>query len=398
VVAAQGAGASTGERAQRLREEFFADGAREGTLPDAADPADAPSATAAPEGRWLPFDAATEAIPAQREALETWLRAESGPRPDLLLLVESEGGPLVLLYDSSRARSSNARERMADQLEELASAARREALGRIGQDLEDLSPLRFAAVDLSSREELGAFVVSLMLPMMIVVMALMGAFYPAVDLTAGERERRTEETTLLAPVPRLAVLLGKLLAVAGTSSVATAMNLLGMGLAAGYLLGLLPGAEIDFRLQLRDLLLVTPFALAFVAFVSAVSTAVASLAETFKQGQSLLGLVQMVFILPAMATSLPGLELTPGIAATPVVGAAIAFRTVLRGGPWSELPWDGLALAFGALLLYASLAVWLALRLLGHELSTGGETPSTLRRLRRALGAGARQSPSATSR
>ena len=35
-----------------------------------------------------------------------------------------------------------------------------------------------------------------------VVIILMGAFYPALDATAGERERLTLETTLVAPVPR----------------------------------------------------------------------------------------------------------------------------------------------------------------------------------------------------
>ena len=46
---------------------------------------------------------------------------------------------------------------------------------------------------------------------------------------------------------------------------------------------------------------------------------IASFARTFKEGQALLGPVQMVFILPAMAGAIPGLELTPGLACVPVV-------------------------------------------------------------------------------
>ena len=71
-------------------------------------------------------------------------------------------------------------------------------------------------------------------------------------------------------------------------------------------------------------------------------------------------------------------------ACTPIVGVAIAFRTILRGGPLAELPWGGLALCAASLLVYAALAVMLTVRLMDAELSTGGET-SLPQRLRQAL-------------
>ena len=42
---------------------------------------------------------------------------------------------------------------------------------------------------------------SMMLPILLVVMTVLGAFFPAVRSTAGEKERRTAETTMLLPVP-----------------------------------------------------------------------------------------------------------------------------------------------------------------------------------------------------
>ncbi|MEO0652802.1 MAG: ABC transporter permease subunit [Planctomycetota bacterium] len=323
--------------------------------------------------------------PATRRAeLEAQLDSELGGEADVALWIPAGELPLEVLFDGARARSLHGRERLEERLEALAEQARSTAIEEGAVPPAELSELDYRQRNLSSSKQLGAFVMSLMLPMMIIIMAVMGAFYPAVDLTAGERERKTEETTLLSPIPRLAVQFGKLLAVSTASGVATAMNLLGMGLAAGYLLSMLGGGQIGFELNWRDLALVAPFALPLILFVSAVLTAVASLAETFKQGQSLLSGAQMLFIFPAMATSLPGLELTPQIALLPVVGVAVAFRTILRGGPLDELPWDGLAIVAGSLLVYAAIAVAISVRLLDQELHTGGE-PSTASRLRGAF-------------
>lgn len=293
--------------------------------------------------------------------------------------------PLAVFYDGARARSTNGLARLTEHLDRTAEAARDGALAERELSRADLAALEYRGVDLAEAEDLGAFAVSLMLPMMIVIMAVMGAFYPAIDLTAGERERGTEETTLLLPVPRAAVQIGKILTVTAIGGLASSVNLLGMGLAAGHLLGMLGDGAIDFRLSPLSLVLVAPFVLVFVLFVSSILTAVASFAETFKQGQSLMGTAQLVFIFPAMATSLPGLTLTPSIAAIPVVGAAVAFRTILRGGPVADLPWGGLAIAALAMLAYAALAVAVSVRLLNQELRTGGQV-SVLSRLTRALG------------
>ena len=40
-------------------------------------------------------------------------------------------------------------------------------------------------------------------------MVMLGAFHPAIDITAGERERGTLETTLSAPIARSALMAGK---------------------------------------------------------------------------------------------------------------------------------------------------------------------------------------------
>jgi ABC-type Na+ efflux pump permease subunit len=200
-------------------------------------------------------------------------------------------------------------------------------------------------------------------------MTVLGAFYPAVDLTAGERERRTEDTTLLLPVPRLAVHQGKILAVCAAALIATALNLLAIGLSAGHLLSLArlgDGAQVE--LPLAPLVALAPLAALFALFVSAVLTGVASFARTFQEGQALLGPVQLAFIAPAMAGAVPGIESSIGFAFVPVLNVVLAFRGLLLGQSQPLF----YALTALALCAYAALATWIALRALSRERVPGG--------------------------
>src|SRR5262249_20161688 len=62
------------------------------------------------------------------------------------------------------------------------------------------------------------------------IMALTGAFYPAVDLCAGEKERGTMETLLISPASRSEIVLGKFLTVMLASVLTALLNLVSMGL------------------------------------------------------------------------------------------------------------------------------------------------------------------------
>ncbi len=61
-------------------------------------------------------------------------------------------------------------------------------------------------------------------------MALTGAFYPAVDLCAGEKERGTMETLLISPAKRSEIVLGKFFTVMLASILTAVLNLVSMGL------------------------------------------------------------------------------------------------------------------------------------------------------------------------
>ncbi len=66
-------------------------------------------------------------------------------------------------------------------------------------------------------------------------MAVTGAFYPAVDLAAGEKERGTMETLLICPASRTEIVLGQIFTVMLFSISTAILNLISMGLTSKYL-------------------------------------------------------------------------------------------------------------------------------------------------------------------
>jgi sodium transport system permease protein len=146
---------------------------------------------------------------------------------------------------------------------------------------------------------------------------------------------------------------------------ATTLNLTALGLSVGHLLGMLSesfGGGLG-QVPLLALLSVAPLALLFSFFVSAILTGIASMAGTFKEGQALLGPVQILFIVPAMVGVIPGLELSLPLACVPVVNVVLAFRGLLLG----VIQPAEYALTALSLLLYGLLAIRLAVLVLSRE-------------------------------
>lgn len=315
----------------------------------------------------LPLDADAAAL---RSALEEF--------DAIVALPGAPAGPetVRVLFDSTRSKSGTARDRIESSLERWAEELRGQAAEERAIDPRALDPIEVSSKSVAEESDQANVVLSLLLPMLLVFMSVLGAFFPAVDLTAGEKERSCAETTMLLPVPMTAVHLGKIFAVCASAMIATTLNLAALALSAGHLIDQLSAAAdrpIPLELPIGALVKVLPLAVLFAFFVSAALTGFASLAASFKEGQALLGPVQMLFILPAMTAQLPGLALDSTTAFIPVVNVALAFRGLLVGDV-DTLP---LVLCAGVLLLLALAAIWLSVRLRSNEkVALSGETLS----------------------
>jgi len=230
-------------------------------------------------------------------------------------------------------------------------------------------PFEITQQNVVSAKKVSGNVIGGILPYMIILLCMSGAMYPAMDLTAGEKERGTIETLLCSPVARTNLVLGKFLTVL-TISLATAMlSLSSMAVsfhfAKGALLGMpakqaaLLGLTLDAKSAFCFLAMVFPLAVLF----SAAQLAIALFAKSFREAQTYLAPLMIVVIVPAVAGMLPGVELNLKLALVPILNTSLVCKEIFTG----IYHWDFIALIFASSCVYAAVALAAAVRLFQRE-------------------------------
>jgi len=213
------------------------------------------------------------------------------------------------------------------------------------------------------------------LPFLLVMWTMAGALHPAIDLTAGEKERGTMETLLICPAGRTEIVAGKFLAVWVFSYTSAVWNLLWMAAGALLLSFLLPSPILSFAGFGWAALLAAPLA----ALFSSLALGLGAFARSSKEGQYYL-LPLMVLTLPLSLYALtPGLKLTPFLAAIPVSGLTLILQNLLAvsGEPVSALSW---VLGVGSLVACVGLALaWASWQFRREAVLFRGEEGPSLR-------------------
>ena len=171
-----------------------------------------------------------------------------------------------------------------------------------------IPPVQIQATVLTAGPEKRSTALAALLPLVLVLMTMTGAVYPAIDLTAGERERGTMEILMAAPIPRLSLLLAKYFAVVTVALLTALMNLSVMT-ATLFALGL--GTHLFDSPWVFALVLVEVLGLLvlFAAFFAAVLLTITSVARSFKEAQAYLIPLMILALAPAVMSLLPGLSL-----------------------------------------------------------------------------------------
>ncbi|MEP7122459.1 MAG: ABC transporter permease subunit/CPBP intramembrane protease [Byssovorax sp.] len=301
------------------------------------------------------------------------------PWPGASAALESGAeAPVSIYFDSVRADSALARERLEDHLARARKAllAERETghgLARGFTRAVYVLPRNVAP----PRRRLGQILGSMM-PMLLIMMSLLGGFLPAVDLTAGEKERGTMQTLLCAPLRPIEIITGKFLAVFSISLLTALCNVVSMSFTLGRII---PG-EIPVPIGIYALTFVLLIPVSFL--FSALFLALAVFARDFKDGQNVLMPVYLPITLLAGLTALPGIELDAWTAFAPVLNIALLIKALFLGEARADL----ILLALGSSALYAALALLLAARVFEreHVLLGGKDTARALLGLERRHG------------
>jgi sodium transport system permease protein len=279
--------------------------------------------------------------------------------------------PIVIVRNSADDKSNVAFGRIQKALVNWEDAVRRRSFESASLPLELEHPAQLTYVEVAREEQVAASVWSKMFPALLVIMALTGAFYPAVDLGAGEKERGTMETLLISPARRIELVMGKFLTIM-LFSVATAMlNLTSMGLtgqqmASGIGRGMTNTVSLEFP-GFAPLMWMMILLLPLSALFSSLCLALATFARSTKEGQYYLTPLLMVVMGLTMFCLSPAVEMTPLYSVIPVVNVTLLLKGLLLNAPGS-----GNLVMYAVLVLvssigYSMLALWWAIELYNSE-------------------------------
>ena len=303
---------------------------------------------------------------------------------DAPTLAEGNFG-IRLTYDASRDESATARARVKRVIDRYRDRFIEREAEKLGISRSQLQGFRVDEINVSSNNEMGRFVLGLLLPVMLVIMLAMGAVYPAIDTTAGERENGTWETMMTSATSRENILIAKYLYVTTMSFVAGCLNVMAMMFTMRSNLALLGGPSgLSFHVPLVSIPIIVAGAALLALFIAAGMLILASFARTFKEGQSLVSPFMIAFVLPLLFIQSPSQEFTTKVALIPVVNVAMMFRQAISG----YFDWKPMAITVAMEILFVTLALKIATSLVEREDfmmdSSGGAFLRFIRRFARS--------------
>lgn len=235
----------------------------------------------------------------------------------------------VIIYTTAQEKSVIAQSRLEQVLNRWNRQLGTKRLEDAGLAENFASPLSFSSSDIAEKTQFqGASLWSKILPIMLILWALTGAFYPAIDLCAGEKERGTLETLLCSPTKRSEIVFGKLLTVMIFSMMTSILNVLGIGVTGGLMLSQMPYFSSPPPSAVIWLLLAL---LPIAALFGSLSIALAAFAKSSKEGQYYLTPLMLIVMPLALIPMSPGVELTLGNAMIPITGIILLLGQCLEG-------------------------------------------------------------------
>ena len=259
-----------------------------------------------------------------------------------------------------------ARQRLAELVGSYTILVTEGRLRAKGLTREDLAPIEVRERNVADERRLGGVLLAGLLPFFISIWAVLGGQHAALDLGAGEKERRTLEAILVSPPSRWQLSMGKFLAVTVASLAAVLMvivvTLVTLRLGASWELAELHRTAVVISLGPAVLLILV--AVLLVAMLSAVQLALSFYARGVREAQQYFTPVYLILSLPAMAAPfLEGWEQHWATYLAPGLNAVFVFRGLLLG----SLSWSALALTVISTAVYTAAALAVAVWMLSRE-------------------------------
>ena len=268
-----------------------------------------------------------------------------------------------------------------DEIDSYAKYIAEENAKESGLDVNSvLYPVVAKSEDQSSNESSIGSILGGIIPFLMITAILMGSMYPAIDATAGEKERGTLETLLTLPIGNMELIMSKFLSVATISIVSVFINTLSMGGVAVYMFATIQSltdgaAEFKLSTFVPAILISIVCIIAFALFMSAVVMCVCAFAKSFKEANNYVTPVTLVVMLTGYIGFIPNVELTSKTALIPVANICLLMKSLLV----FKYDFQLILIVLLSNVVYAFISVWFLSRIYNSESILFGEALSGIK-------------------
>lgn len=280
---------------------------------------------------------------------------------------------ISLVYNAASGTSNAAATAVTTALQDWKHRWVQRSLEGLGIGNSVLQPFDVNLSDIAKPNARQAAFWSKLLPMVMLIWAMTGAFYPAIDMVAGEKERGTLETLLCSPALRVEIVWGKLAAVTTFSMLTAILNTISM-LATGAMVYSQIGIGGATSMPQGTVLLLLAAMLPLSIMFSAIALGVSAIARSSKEGQYYLMPMMMAIIPFVVLPTMPGITLSIGTSLIPVTGMFLLVGAIVESQYMDALM--HLPIVAGVTVACVALVVRWTLRLFEDEsvLFHGGQT------------------------
>jgi len=221
--------------------------------------------------------------------------------------------------------------------------------------------------DVADSQGKSAAMWSKILPFVVMVWSLTGAFYPAIDLCAGEKERGTFETLLSSPAKRSEIAIGKLMTVISFSMATALLNMFSMAFTGLFVYSRMTSGIGGMEMGAPPIASLMWLVVALVpisALFSAVALAAAAFARSSKEGQYYLVPLMMISMPLMIIPMLPAAKLDIGTSLIPVSGLMLLLRSLIEGHYAQALQF------FAPVCCVTTICCWVAVRWVVYQFNS----------------------------
>lgn len=205
-----------------------------------------------------------------------------------------------------------------------------------------------------------------MLPFFLLIYLFANAMQVGLDIVAGEKERGTLAILLVNQVDRLAIVIGKLLAVMVAAFAGAVSSVIGLVIASSFFLSMfgssstqMKGYAMNTQSIIQFAIVVIPLAILLVSIVLLVST----FAKNPKEGQGMIMPVYIAVMIMGISSMQVGDIPPEWMRITPVFNSLIALKGIFI----QEIEWGQVLYTLSTNVILAAVIIYLIMKMFKNE-------------------------------